>query len=322
MLKKFLLTVALLIFSLCFLCGCGEYKDNNDRLTIVTTVFPQYDFVKKITAGTDAEIKMLIPPGFEPHSYDPSPADIVLTKKCDLFIGIGGESEAWAERLISSAGLGDEKIIYLMDTVPLLESESGHGDSHHSHAHTHDDHDHGHIHDEHIWTSPKNAILIVNRLGELICSIDPEKSALYMKNVKDYVSHLEALDMEFEETAKNAGQGKLIFGDRFPFLYLARAYGFEYTSPFRGCSSHTEASLAEIADAIKIARENNAEVIFSVDFSNEKLARVISEEVGADILRLYSCHTVSAKDFESGTGYLELMKINLERIREALEIEE
>ncbi|MEE0969302.1 MAG: metal ABC transporter substrate-binding protein [Clostridia bacterium] len=307
----------ILIFSL--ICSCGK-ANKNDCLTVVTTVFPQYDFVRNITEGANVELKMLLPPGSEPHSYEPTPADMIATADCDLFIAIGGESEAWADRIVSGAGLDEGKILTLMDTVPLLETENGHGDEGHSHEHTHENSDHDHIHDEHIWTSPKNAVTIVEKITDRLCIIDENNAELYRSNAEKYLNELYDLDAEFSALAEETnGSGKrLVFGDRFPFLYLARAYGFEYTSPFRGCSSHTEASLAEIAVAVRTARECGSEIIFSVDYSNAKLARTIAHEIDATVLPLYSCHTLSADDFSKGIGYTDIMKKNLKNIKEAI----
>lgn len=319
MIKKYFIPALALLMLLCFFCACEKKDTESDNITIVTTVFPQYDFAKKITAGTDAKIEMLIPPGCEPHAYEPTPSDMVIAAECDLFIGVGGESEAWAEKIISAANIDVSRRLYLMDMVPLLEVESGHGNGEHSHAHIHGDHDHGHIHDEHVWTSPKNAMIIVDAIAKRLCEIDPQNEALYLENAETYLSELSKLDKEFSVLAENAAKVPLVFGDRFPFLYLARAYGFEYTSPFRGCSAHTEASMAEIADAIEAARNADSGTIFSVDFGSQKLALTIADEADARICRLYSCHTVSAEYFEKGIGYIDLMKKNLENIREAVE---
>ncbi len=322
MIKGNISKICILFCFVLLLSSCGRTVEKRaEGISVVTTVFPQYDIVREVTRGTDTSLTMLIAPGAEPHSYDPSPADMIAAAECDLFIAIGGESEAWTYKIISSAEVSEDKMITLMDTVPLLENESGHGDSEHSHAHIHEDSDHDHVHDEHIWTSPKNVILMTETVTDRLCSIDPENEDVYRKNAETYIGRLKALDAELACLANSAVEQKkvLVFGDRFPFLYFAREYGFKYTSPFRGCSAHTEASLSEIAMAVEKAREHNAGVIFSVDFSNEKLASVIAEEAGASVARLYSCHTLSADDFEKGLGYIDLMTKNLESIRKAVE---
>ena len=317
MLKKFITVTALAFSLLILLCSCGADVSEKDGLSIVTTVFPQYDFASRITEGTGTQVTMLIPAGSEAHSYDPTPSDMIKVSECDLFIWVGGESEAWAEKIIKSASLEDDKLLSLMDTVPLLETADGHGDGDDS-EHEHDgEHDGEHEYDEHVWTSPKNAIIIVGAITEKLCEVDPDSAEIYRKNSEDYLKKLSELDADFEVLAAKASGETLIFGDRFPFLYLTEEYGFEYTSPFRGCSSHTEASMAEIAAVIEKARDIGAKTVFAVDFSNEKLAKTIAEEVGGTVEKLYSCHAASKDDIEKGNGYLELMRMNLESIEKA-----
>lgn len=318
MIKKIPIVFVLLLVLLSALCSCtADRAREADGISIVTTVFPQYDFARRITEGTDARVTMLLPAGSEAHSYDPTPSDMIRTAECDLFIAVGGESEVWAERIISGASLEDSRVLYLMDTVPLLESESGHGDGH-THEHSEGE-GQGHEYDEHVWTSPKNAMIIVDAIAERLCAIDAENAEKYRANAEKYTDELERLDADLEALAANARGKTLVFGDRFPFLYLTEAYGFEYASPFRGCSSHTEASMAEIAEVIEKARELGTTTVFSVDFSNEKLAVTIASEIGASVKRLYSCHTSSKDDMEKGNGYIELMRMNLESISAALE---
>ncbi len=314
MIKKIIPLVLLLLVTLLFAsCAGAENGEENEGISIVTTVFPQYDFAKKLTEGTSAKVKMLIPAGSEAHTYDPTPADMIAAAKSDIFIWVGGESEAWTEKIIKSTLTEKTKVIALMDTVLLLESNSGHGQ-----GYGHDDgKEHDHSQDEHVWTSPKNAIEIVKVICTTLCEIDYENSDIYRKNAEEYLSSLSELDGEFEALAMEISGRPLIIGDRFPFLYLADAYGLEFVSPFKGCSSHTEASMAEMASVIETARENGAKTIFSVDFSNEKMAKSIAGEVGASVSRLYSCHTASGDDIDAGRGYIEIMQKNLSALSKA-----
>ena len=307
MMKKYFITALLILTALILLCSCARVEKNeSDGLKIVTTVFPQYDFTKNITNGTDAEVVMLLKSGSEPHSYEPSPADVLTIAECDLFIWVGGESEAWAKKLIDTSGIDESRVLALMDIVPLIEVS--------------DDHDHeDKEYDEHVWTSPKNAILITEAITKKLCEMDAKSSDAYTKNSAEYIKELDTLDIQFEKLGENADGKALIVGDRFPFIYLAREYGFNYISPFRGCSSHAEASAADIARVIEAARADKSPIVFSVDFSNEKLAKAISDEVGGEVRRLHSCHTVAASDVENGIGYIELMKENLKNIKEAIE---
>lgn len=304
--RKYLIITLLLLLSLLLLCSCGGEKVEEDSgLKIVTTVFPQYDFAKNITVGTDTGVSMLLKSGSEPHSYEPSPADMLAIAECDLFIWVGGESEAWARKLIASSGISEDKVLALMDIVPLIESSDGH-----SHGEEH--------YDEHVWTSPKNAIIITEAITKKLCEKDPANAEKYSLNSAQYIKELEALDASFSALGEKASGKTLIIGDRFPFIYLATEYGFNYASPFKGCSSHAEASAADIAAVIDTAKAEESKVIFSVDYSNEKLAKTIADEVDATVKRLHSCHTVAASETDAGIGYTELMEENIKNIEEAI----
>lgn len=296
---------AILLLSLLLLCSCADAEKNEGEggLKIVTTVFPQYDFAQKITEGTDAEITMLLKTGSEPHSYEPTPKDIVTLSECDLFIWVGGESEAWAEKIIETVSLSKEKALALTALVPLTET----GDSGHGH------------YDEHVWTSPKNAVTLVRAIGEKLAELDPENAEIYKSNTEKYVAELNALDADFEALADKLEGRPLIVGDRFPFVYLTEAYGIAYASPFNGCSSHAEASAADIAEVIEKAKSEGTGVVFSVDFSNGKLAESIAKEAGAMVENLRSCHTVTSDELDSGTDYVALMRKNLEKLQEITE---
>lgn len=217
-------------------------------------------------------------------------------------------------------------MISLMEIITLLPEEEGIEHEEHEedveheedgeHEEEYDEHEEEY--DEHVWTSPKNAILIVKAIAERLSAIDENNAEKYRENAEKYISELNILDEKFNELSKKTDKKTLIFGDRFPFLYLAREYGFDYKSAFSGCSEQTEASVATIASLIEIARNADAKVIFAVDFSNGKLAKMIADEAGAKVEYLYSAHTVASSDMENGKGYLEIMQQNLEKISEAL----
>lgn len=299
--------ISVLLFS-----GCGEEKDDG-KISIVTTVFPQYDFVRQISDGADVEIKMLLRPGGEAHTYDPTPADMMATEDCDLFIYVGGEGEAWAEKIISSSKLDKSRLISLIDVSNKLEAEHYHRDE------DEEEHkEHAGEYDEHVWTSPENAILISRAICERLSEIDRDNAELYKKNTEEYINQLTAISDEFRTLSDEAEIKTLVFADRFPFLHLVREYGLYYVSPFSGCSAQAEASTSDIISLIEYVKENNVEYIFTVDFSNEKIAHTVSSETGAEILRMHSCHTVSAEDMEAGVTYIDLQKRNLTAMKEAL----
>lgn len=323
--------------------GCGmnvnaEYT-KDDKLSIVTTCFPPYDYARAVTG--DSDITMLLCPGAEAHSYEPTPLDILKIQECDVFIYIGGAGEVWAEEILSTMDTSEKQIIKLSDHAELLEevdipgaNNNGHSHSHHHHhdeeceeEHNHEEEseeEHSHEHseecsfDEHIWTSPDNAIEMTQAICEVLCKVDTEKSELYKFNTSKYVAELEKLDADFDEMTENAPKNTIVIGDRFPFRYLAHEYGFEYYSAFSGCSSETEPGVYTMAFLIDRILESNIENVFYLEFSTKKVAEKLSYATGADMLQLHSCHNVSTDDFKNEVTYIDLMRKNLESLKEAL----
>jgi len=289
------------LFSL-FSCESSVVNDNSDKLSIITTVFPPYDFAREI-AGNNAEVSMLIPAGGDSHSFEPTPKDIISIKNCDLFIYVGGESDEYIKNILSSFDSPPQSIAMIDCITPL------HADGH--------DHDHDEI-DEHVWTSLDNCRKICDAITEKLCEIEPENSSKYQKNFELYDAELKKLDDEYFSLSENADTKTLIFGDRFPFLYFAQRYGFEYYSAFPGCSSESEPSAATISSLIKTAKEINATAIFYTESSTPNAAASIAEQVGAKPVMLHSCHNVTKGDLKSGTTFLDLQKNNLSILREVL----
>lgn len=316
------------IYSIVALCaflllGCNTInsaqKDN--KLSVVTTIFPQYDFVREI-AGDNVNLSMLLKPGSESHSYEPTPKDIITIQNCDVFIYVGGESEKWAEDILDSIDTKNIKIISLMECVDIVEEEIVYGmehehedDVHHEDEHSHDEEIE---YDEHVWTSPKNAIKIVNQISAVLSSLDEKNKDKYNKNTKEYITKLEELDSLFKSIINNSSRKTLVFGDRFPFRYFADAYGLDYYAAFPGCSTETEASAATVSFLINKVKDDNIPVVFYIELSNEKMADTICEATGAKKLLLHSCHNITKKDFDNGISYLDLMEVNANNLVEAL----
>jgi zinc transport system substrate-binding protein len=460
---------------------------------VVTTIFPPYDLVREI-AGDKVSLTMLLPPGAESHSFEPTPRDIITVQNCDVFIYVGGESDAWVETILESMDTSRMEIITLMDCVEVVEEvivegmqdEEEHGHAHgdeaftladvkdraltdwagdwqsvyphlldgtldpvmehkaesgektareyydqyktaymtdvdrvvitkdsmtfyrngvpvkanyvykgtgiiddgslwvryqfeaagtppkgapkyvmfsdhligpakaeHFHLYASDesfdalmedtnpvnyptyypasltrgeivaemighDHEEEAEYDEHVWTSPRNAKLIVQKIAGTLIQRDPANGAEYEKNTAAYLAKLTELDASFQTMIDGAKRKTLIFGDRFPFRYFADAYGLSYFAAFPGCSTETEASAATVAFLINKARTEKIPVVFHIELSNEKIADTICEETGAKKLLLHAVHNVSKRDFERGAGYYSLMSQNLRNLREAL----
>jgi zinc transport system substrate-binding protein len=471
-----------------------QVKDNG-KTTVVTTIFPPYDFIREI-AGTNVNLTMMLPPGAESHSFEPSPQDMRKIQKSDIFIYVGGESDAWVERILSSLDTRNIKLIKLMDTVDVVEEEivegmqeeddhdHDHGDedfsiedvkdraltdwagewqsvypylldgtldpvmehkaedgektakeyyeqyktaymtdidrvsiaresitfsrngvsakanyrykgtgiiteddgslwvrykfeatgntpkgapryimfsdhliapakAEHFHLYTSDEsfdalmadanpvnyptyypvgltkdeivaemtgHEHGEEaeYDEHIWTSPQNAERIVRAITDALCAKDNANAQVYRQNADNYIAKLHELDAAFRQVVQNAQRKTLVFGDRFPFRYFADAYGLSYFAAFPGCSTETECSAATIAFLINKVRDEKIPVVFHIELSNEKIADTICEETGAKKRLLHAAHNVSKRDFDRGITYLEIMKKNVETLKEAL----
>lgn len=510
--RKFLSILMATLLAIALLAGCGGTASSSGRpepssaassstspsggekLKVVATIFPQYDFVREI-AGDKVELTMLLPPGAESHSYEPTPQDIITIQDCDVFIYVGGDSDTWIEDILASMDTSNMKIVSLMDCVDVVEEEivEGMQDEEEGHSHgseefedadvqerplsdwdgewqstypylldgtldeylaykaendedeTHDaayyrdkyntayetdadkvvidgdaityyvdgepnevtyeskgfeivlnksgekrvrylfeatgetsgapkyvqfsDHiiepgqdiEHFHMYvsdvsnealldewdhwptyypasltgdeicnelmghdaepefDEHVWTSPKNAELIVQKLSDTLCEADSANADAYRQNATAYLDELALLDAAFQDVVDNAVRKTMVFGDRFPFRYFADAYGLDYYAAFPGCSTETEPSAATVAFLIDKVNEEQIPVVFHIELSNEKMADTICAETGAEKQLFHACHNVTQAEMDNGATYLSLMTGNVEALKEALQ---
>lgn len=309
------------LFSFVFLLSAvscsGSPSEKKNELTIVTTIFPPYDFARQIADGADGvKIEMLLPPGSESHDYEPSVSDIALVGEADLIICVGGETDEWIYGVIKSSK-SRASVLRLTDMVELLEEDEsvlvtgGHSHEHH--------HEHGEdcVFDEHVWTSPENAAAMTESIAEEMCRLSEKDHDTFTENAQTYAASLR----EVEKEMKALTDGKdavLLFSDRFPFRYLANSIGADCHAAFAGCASDSEASLEAVYRLCEIAKNTNARVIFTCEFSSRNAAEVISRETGCTIRELHSCHNVSREDFNNGITCLELMRRNLSYLKEAL----
>ena len=310
-------------------CAAPGEKADDGRLQIVATLFPYYDFARAI-AGGRADVTLLLSPGREAHSFEPTPLDAVTISEADVFLYNGGEGEYWVKEMLDAAGEHIAVKARMMDYVDALGeefSEGMQGADEHDHDHDHSDHDHdgGEEHDsdeieydEHIWTSPKNAAILCRAVCDAICRADAENADFYRANCADYCAQLEELDARFSALCESAPRKLLIFADRFPMLYFCREYGLDYRAAFHGCSGDTEPSLATIKFLIDKVEDENIPVVYTIDFGTKKVAAVVSECTGAAIETIYSMQTVSRADFDAGETYLTLMERNFEALRKGL----
>ena len=311
-------------------CAAPGEKADDGKIQIVATLFPYYDFARAI-AGDRADVTLLLSPGREAHSFEPTPLDAVTISEADVFLYNGGEGEYWVEEMLDAAGEHIAVKARMMDYVDALGeefSEGMQGADEHGHDHDHDDHDHDHEedehdsdeieYDEHIWTSPKNAAILCRAVCDAICKADPANEDFYRANCDDYCAQIEALDARFADLCESAPRKLLVFADRFPMLYFCREYGLDYRAAFHGCSGDTEPSLATIKFLIDKVEDEDIPVVYTIDFGTKKVAGVVSECTGAAIETLYSMQTVSRADFDAGETYLTLMERNFEALRKGL----
>ena len=301
---------------------------------------------------------MVIPAGQDSHSFEPTPADIRLIQNADLLICNGGAMEQWVSQVVSSLDSESLKVITMMDYVDTVEEEIVEGmedageEHHHSHASaddTHDDHDHDeavhaddddHDHDaedhdhtddehdddadyeieydEHIWTSPVNAMKITQVITDTLQEMDPADADIFAANAEDYLGKLENLDQEFRDVVNGADLDLIVMADKFPLRYFADTYGLRYRAAFSGCASDTEPSAKTIAYLIDKVREEQIPAVYYLELSSHRVAEIISEETGAKPLLFHSCHNVTRREFDNGVTYLELMEQNVVNLREGL----
>ncbi|MEI0517609.1 metal ABC transporter substrate-binding protein [Brachyspira murdochii] len=332
MIKKILILIFIISVLSCNTNKSSNYDDTskeNNKIKVVTTIFPIYDFARNILLD-NSSLQMIIRPGVEIHSFNASPSDIIDIQNADVFIYIGGESEEWAEKVVSSMDTNGKKIIKLIDYVNALDEEIVEGmehDEEHNHEDeaNHEDHDnisethtHEGVYDEHIWTSPKNAVLMVNAISKAMSEIDPNNADTYKANADKYNKELYALDNDFREVINSSKRKDIVFGDRFPFRYLADEYGLNYRAPFNGCSSQSDVSPKTLTYLIGYIKDNNIPYLYYIELSNEKIANTLIEQTGAEKLQLHSAQNVTKKEFDDGASYLSIMGDNLESLKKGL----
>ena len=279
-----------------------------EKASVVATTFAPYDFSRQI-AGEDAEVSMLLAPGEESHTFEPTAADIMKIEECDVFVYGGGESDEWVKSMLSSVDTGKISVVRMMDVTENLREEMLEGME--DEEHEHDDEDRDEEYDEHVWTSPKNAERIVFAISKALCERDPENKNGYEERTRQYLEKLSALDEEFEAFSKKAAGRHFVVGDRFPFKYLADEYSLEFYAAFPGCSAQSDANPTTIAFLSEKVRNEKIPVIYKVDLSTGSVARSIADSTGARVETLWSCHVISADDFKNGETYLSLMQRNL-----------
>ncbi len=317
--KKLLTLILLTALLTAALPGCTLNKQDGEaagKLRIVTTVFPLYDFARAVAGGL-ADVTMLIDPGAEVHTFDPTTEDIIKIRECDVFIYIGGENDMWVDTVLEPLDTSGKTVVRLMDAVTPVEEETVEGmQAEKNEARE----EHGKIgYDEHIWTSPKNAILMVSAIADALGKADSANAKIYVQNAQSYTEQIAQVDDQIQPIAENASSKLIVVADRFPFRYLADEFGFSYCAAFAGCSSETEVSAGTLSYLIDKVKENGIGYVYYIEFSNRQVAEAVSEQTGADMLLLHSCHNVTKEEFDTGVTYLSLMQQNAANLKKGLE---
>lgn len=327
--KKFLacLTAGLLLVTSLSACASRALSDssasasnaeNTQKLSVVCTNFPEYDFVRQIV-GDRADITMLLKPGAESHTYEPTPQDIITIQNSALFVYVGGDSDEWVSDVLSSMDQSKMTVFKLMDCVDLVEEELAEGMQPEAEAESAgSEAEEAPEMDEHVWTSPANAMKIVQKLCDTLCTLDSADQDTFKSNTDAYLDQLQKLDGEFREVVENGNRKEIIVGDRFPFRYFCEEFGLKYYAAFPGCSTDTEADASTVAFLIKKVKEDKIPVVFHIELSNEQMCNSICEATGAKSVLLNAIHNVSDSDFKAGATYLSLMEHNVEALKEAL----
>lgn len=303
--KKIIAAIVCMAISFSFTACSNMAGRDENKVQIVTTIFPLYDFARQI-GGDKVQLTLILPTGAQVHSYEPTPKDIIKIKESDLFITQGGDAEPWTDAVINDADSTKLNVLYAMDKVELIAEEHDHP-SYSSHVHT----------DPHVWTTPKNAGIISENICEKLCELDGENADYYKDNLKDYKEKLTSLDEKFAALTKDCDK-TIVFADQFPLRYFAREYNLKYFAAFPGCSDESEPTAATVAELIDTVNKEKIPVVFYTETSNKQLADAVCEETGAEKLLFHSCHSVNDSELKGGITYLDLMEKNYEALKKAI----
>lgn len=314
----FLITI-ILVFSLVII---GISKTNNqsqseEKIKIIATLFPQYDFAKQI-GGDKVEVSLLLTPGTETHTYEPTPQDIINVNKADIYIYTGKYMEPWSDKIANSI-TSDTEVLDASKNINLINEEQFE-EEHNTTDINEEEHDNSHHHeyDPHIWLNPQNAIGMVKNIEKELCSIDPQNKEYYQKNAENYIKQLTNLDNEIETTIKKSKKNKIAFGGTFAYAYFIQRYNLQYVSAYDSCGENSEPSVTKVKEVIDYMKENNINVIFYQELSAGKIADTISKETGATKLVFHTIHNASQEEINNGETYISLMQKNLQNLKQAL----
>ena len=332
--KKVLSIILAVILTAGCLSGCnfGGKSDRDGKLTVVATIFPEYDWVMNVLGDNPAgaEVTLLLDSGVDLHNYQPTAADILKISDCDLFLYVGGESDGWVKDVLRNANNKNMVVINLLDVLgdAVKEEEVVEGMQEDEHDHDHEDGDHDHHeheeepeYDEHVWLSLRNAEILTGSIADALGKLDPDHADTYKKNAEAYKGKLKELDGQYKAAVSEANVKTVLFGDRFPFRYLTDDYGLTYYAAFVGCSAETEASFETVIFLAKKADELSLPAVLTIEGNNHRIAETIvqnTNDKNRKILTMDSMQGTTSKDIKNGVTYLSVMEKNLSVLKEAL----
>lgn len=307
--KIIIALIVTIVASLGMIAFLTHKNAEDKKFSIVTTNFPAYDFARAV-AGDQAQIKMLLKPGVDMHGYEPSPEDIIDIENCSLFIYTGGESDEWVEGILENTR--NINTLRMMDAVKPVKEEIVEGMEPEEEGKEEVEYD------EHVWTSLRNAQLIIDAIQNKLSEIYPDERASFAQNSANYKTRLADLDRKFQSIVDNSSRRTLVFGDRFPLRYFVDDYNLEYFAAFPGCSEQNEASSKTISYLVNKIKTEEIPVVLKIELTSDDIAQTIANETGAKVLVFSAAHNISAEDFENGRTYADIMKANLAVLEEAL----
>ena len=313
-----IIAISIVVIAIIFLLTGGKKgnKINNDKLQIVSSNFASYDFLRAIIGDNEnVELTFLVGPGKDTHSYDPTAQDLIKIQNADMFVYIGGEMEKWSDKVLEALEDTNSKIICIADDIDKVEEKEIDG------AEKENEENEEGAFDEHIWTSPANAIKMVEVLEKNMEEIDSKNSNKYKQNSENYIAKIKEVDKKIQKVVDNKKRDRLIFGDKMPMQYFIDYYNLKVSSAFNGCSTETEPSASTIAYLEKKAKEEKLPVILYIELNPGKVAKTIANEIGngCEAMQIQSLHNISLDDFQNGETWVSLMERNINVLEKALD---
>ena len=315
--------VVLIILVILIVLGIGiiifkgkENKNVNDnKIKVVASNFASYDFLRAIIGDNkDVDLTFLLGPGKEAHSYEPTAGDLLSIQNSDLFVYIGGDSEKWANKVLEALENNhNKKVMCIAEVVDKLEEQEIDG------AEDEEEEEEEGAFDDHIWTSPSNAIKMVNALEEAMEEIDDNNKKEYKDNAESYIAKIKEIDNKIQEIVDNKVRDRLVFADKMPMQYFINYYKLNVSAAFSGCSTETEPSAKTIAYLEKVVKEENIPIILYIELNPGRVAKTIADETGTKAMQIQTLHNVSLDDFKNGETWVSLMERNLDVLKLALQ---